>query len=95
MVKGGTYIIKRGGKRKAELFQEEKLRSSIAATCIGSGSTSGQADTIADQVVKDVVKWLADKPEVTSRDIRRITSQSLTHYNNDAGYLYSQQEKII
>ncbi len=95
MIAGGTYIIKRGGKRQAELFQEDKLRRSVTATCIGAGATPGQAEVIADRVVVDVVEWLKNRPEVTSKDIRRVASKSLDHYHGDAGYLYNQQENIL
>lgn len=90
-----TYIIKRGGKRTAELFNDDKLLKSVASTCIGARATPGQAETIARQVLVDVKRWLKDRPEVTSKDIRRIASASLEHYHGDAGYLYKQQEKIL
>lgn len=88
-------IVKRAGKRPSEPFARDKLHASIIAVCRQVRSTEGSAQSAATAVCDTVVLWLADKPEVTSDDIRRIAGTALTRHNPDAAYLYAQHKHII
>lgn len=91
MSEGGTIdIIKRDGRRPTEAFDHKKLHASIVAACLTAGIPQGQADTISRKVIADVIVWLESHQEVTSHDLRRITSRHLRTHHPDAGYLYEQ-----
>ena len=87
---GSIDIIKRDGRRPTESFDHAKLHASIVAACLTAGTPQGQADNIADKVIQDVIVWLGSHQEVTSQDLRRITSRHLRTHHPDAGYLYEQ-----
>ena len=92
MHEGGPSIdiIKRDGRRPTESFDHKKLHASIVAACLTAGTPQGQADSIANKVIQDVIAWLQDHQEVTSSDLRRITAKHLRTHHPDAGYLYEQ-----
>jgi transcriptional regulator NrdR family protein len=92
MDRGGhnAHIIKRGGRRPTEAFERQKLHDSLLAALLSSRTAPGQAETVARKVTDDVIDWLADHPEVTSQDIRRVAARTLKIHHPDAAYLYEQ-----
>lgn len=88
-------IVKRSGKRPSEPFDHSKLHRSIRAACLSVRSPEGEAETTAVNVTQAVVVWLETKPEVTSEDLRRITSYHLKVFHPEAAYLYEQHRSII
>ena len=88
MDQGGTFIIKRGGRRDSESFSPKKLHESILAIMLSSGAHVGQAEHTARRVVTEVEEWLKERPEVKSDDLRRVAGDILSRYHPDAGYLY-------
>lgn len=83
-------VVKRGGHRGSELFIRDKLHASIIAACLSIRTPSGQAESIADTVCDNVTDWLTDKPEITSQDIRVVTTKHLNAHHPDAAYMYEQ-----
>ncbi len=88
-------IIKSGGKKQSEIFDKNKLHSSIVAACLGVRSPEGEAVKIADIICETIVRQLQDKSEVTSRDIRVLVMRHLTNYHPEAAYLYEQYKITI
>lgn len=88
-------VIKRSGKRPTEKFDSEKLRKSIIATCSSVRTPEGEAKDIAKAVIREVIKWLEKRPEVTSGDIRNVTARHLKKYHTEASYLYEQHKITI
>jgi transcriptional regulator NrdR family protein len=80
------HVVKRG--KHTESFDEKKLYASVYAACLSVREHPGSAEVIADSVVKDFEKWLANKHEVTSNDIRKIAHDFLQTINSDAAYMY-------
>lgn len=85
------HIVKRAGH--TEEYDPRKLYASIYAACLSVRATEGEAELVAERVVKDFETWLAKKHEVTSHDIRRIAGQHLTAYHADAAYMYRQHRE--
>ena len=83
-----SYVVKSNGRRETEEFSRIKLHHSIVAACLSVRVSIGQAEHVAKIVTDAVVAWLADKPEVTSKDIRRVAADKLKTYNPDAAYMY-------
>ena len=90
-----TTVIKQAGKRDSEAYDGDKLRASIDAACSSVNLPTGVAADTANHVVTAVELWLRDKPEVTSADIRRIATQSLTIVSPEAGYLYKHHHTMV
>ncbi len=88
-------VVKRSGKRPSEPFNRDKLHASVRAACLSVRSPEGEADTTAHKVADAVIIWLETKPEVTSNDLRRITTHHLKVFHPDAAYLYEQHRSII
>jgi len=83
-------IVKRNGRRPTESYDIEKLHASIVAACLSAQTASGQAESIARAITKDVETWLETRPEVTSHDLRRVAARHLKAHHPDAAYLYEQ-----
>jgi transcriptional regulator NrdR family protein len=88
-------IVKRHGKRPSEQFSSEKLHLSIYAACLSVRSPEGHANQTATDVCSLVEVWFANKPEVTSADIRRQAAKALTVFHPEAAYLYQHHRVIL
>ena len=80
------HIVKRGGH--TEPYDQRKLYASVYAACLGVREFPGTAELTAKEVTQEFEKWLGEKHEVTSNDIRRVTAEHLTAINPDAGHMY-------
>lgn len=83
-------VIKRDGRTYSESFKRAKLHASIVATCLGVHTPIGQAEAIAQAVCQNVEKWLQERPEITSQDLRTVTAKHLNTFHPDAAYMYEQ-----
>lgn len=90
-----AYVVKNRGKFQSEQFDPLKLHSSITAACLAVRAFEGEAHLTAQHVCEKVLDWLNDKTEVTSADIRRITSNHLLIYQPEAAYLYQHYKVMI
>lgn len=88
-------IVKRGGRRPTEAFQEKKLRASILAACLSAGTPHGHAAAITQTITDAVLGWLETRPEVTSHDLRRTATKHLNTHHPDAAYLYENHRIIL
>ena len=87
-------VIERDGVR-SEPFAPQKLRNSIYHACLSVRDCEGSAATAADAVSTIVTSWLTNKPEITSTDLRRTASSTLTKFNPAAAYYYAQHRNIL
>lgn len=88
-------VVKAKGKRPTEQFDANKLHRSIVATCLSLRTPEGQAEEIADAVCREVIDWCANRPEITSDDIRRVGAKALQKHHTEAAYLYKQQLMVL
>lgn len=88
-------IVKRGGRRPTEAFEEKKLRASILAACLSAGTPAGHAEALTQTVTNAVLDWLESRPEVTSDDLRRTAVKHLNTHHPDAAYLYEHHRIIL
>jgi transcriptional regulator NrdR family protein len=80
------HVVKRAGH--TEPYDERKLYASIYAACLSVREHPGSAELIAKEVVEEFGKWLVNKHEITSNDIRRKAAEHLKVINPDAGHMY-------
>jgi hypothetical protein len=90
-----TTVVKRNGERPSEVFRQDKLHDSIRAACLSVRSPIGEAEMIAKSVCDAVISWLEVKSEVTSNDLRRKATETLTIHHPEAAYLYQQHRLVI
>lgn len=87
-------VVKRNS-RTSEPFARPKLHASIVASCRSVKSPDAVAHHAADQVCDIVLRWAADKPEITSADIRRQAGNALTTFHPDAAFVYQRYHIIM
>jgi len=75
-------------KTHTTAYHPQKLGDSIHKICMKSFGYSGEAETTAIHVCVEIEKWLKDKEEVTSNDIKRKAAEALQKYNPRAAYKY-------
>jgi len=88
-------VIKRDSRTYSESFMRSKLHASIVATCLSVHTPIGQAEVISQAVCNNVEKWLKERPEVTSQDLRTVTAKHLNTFHPDAAYMYEQYLVMI
>lgn len=71
-----------------EPYDERKVYASVYAACLSVRTPAGEAELTAACVCRDLLPWLKDKIEITSRDIRTHACTHLKVYNPDAAYMY-------
>lgn len=90
-----TNIIDLEDSNKIKKYDRARLRASVMLCCLSVGSPEGQADDIANFVCDDTEKWLADKQEVTTKDMINKSAKFLEKYHTEASYFYEQKHLII
>jgi transcriptional regulator NrdR family protein len=88
-------VVKSAGQRPTESYQRDKLHASVLAACLSVRSPEGEAETITQKVCDAVEKWLANKPEVTSSDLRRKASETLEIHHPEAAFLYKHHRLVM
>ncbi len=94
MINNSPVIVKRRPGH-SEDYDERKLYASIYASCLAVRTPVGSSEITADKVCQDIQKWLAEKPEITSADIRRKASEHLAVYHPDAAYMYKHHRLML
>lgn len=87
-------IVKRG-KRGSEPFASDKLHASIIASCRSVRCPEAVAHHAADQVCTFLIRWAADKPVITSADVRRQAGKALEIFHPEAAYVYQHYHVIM
>ena len=90
-----SRVIKQSPKRPAEPFDAAKLAASLKAACLSLRTPEGEAADIARDVGRSVNRWLENRPEVTSADIRQVAARELEKYHPDAAYLYKHHKQML
>jgi transcriptional regulator NrdR family protein len=88
-------MVKTKKINKINQFDCERLQKSVMKACLSARRPDGQAEATAKAVCKEVVKWLEQRPDITSNDLRRIAAKHLDHYDPEAAYLYAQTHITI
>ncbi len=86
------HIIKNSGY--SELYSRDKYKNSILKTLLAVPVPQQQAHIIADAMCHTTDKWLHNKHEVSSLDIRVFTQKQLAEHNADAALLYKKYGNI-
>lgn len=85
-----VYVIKHYGRKPTERFSADKLRKSIVLSCENAKLPEKSVQIVAEMTMRDILTWLKSKHEITTQDIRQITTKALAKYNREASYIYAQ-----
>ena len=77
-----------------EEFEIDKLKRSLDLSFNIVNSPDGQKKIYIDRILKNFMKWLKDKQEITSADIKRIIIIYMEEIHPDVAYIYKNFKKI-
>ena len=86
-------VVKSNGE--VEKFDYKKLQKSLSETFLIVKSPEGQSDEFVRKTLLEFADWQRNKPEITSRDIRRQTGTILQKIHPEAAYIYKNFKSII
>ena len=82
-------------KKSAVDYDHARLGLSVQAAARSNHVLAGDAENLAARVVAKIDRWLADKPEVTSRELRLQTAAAMGDFNADAAYFYRHANELF
>ena len=77
-----------------EEFEIDKLKRSLELSFNIVNSPDGQKKIYIDRILKSFMKWIKDKQEITSADIKRIIIIYMEEIYPDVAYIYKNCKKI-
>ncbi len=86
------HIVKRAGH--TEEYDSRKVYASVYSAGLAVREPAATAELAADRICKDVAKWIENKHEVTSADIKRQVYSYYKVLNPDAAWIYKHQRNI-
>lgn len=81
------HIVKRKGHK--EKFDEKKAYGSVYWACKTTGMHEKKCEIISSEILKEVKKWIKNKPAVSSDDIFKIVGEKLKKHDKHVAYMYS------
>lgn len=90
-----VYVAKSQTTATSQKFDPIKLHRSVLAACYAVRALEGEAHLTAQHVCERVIRWVNTKTEITSADIRRVTTDFLRRYHPDAAYVYENYKEIV
>lgn len=79
-------VVKRKGH--TEEFDEKKVYGSVYAACASAHYEELKCEKIADEITKKIKKFLADKKEITSVEIRKKIESELKKKSKELAFFY-------
>ncbi|MBU0531966.1 hypothetical protein KKB44_00565 [Candidatus Micrarchaeota archaeon] len=87
-----VVIIKRRGKK--EKFDERKVYASIYAACMDCDLPPTKAELIAENVTKEVNKFIKGKKKVNSTEIFGFVIQKLAREHEAVAFMYETHREV-
>jgi transcriptional regulator NrdR family protein len=86
------HIIKTNGN--VEDFSTRKLQKSITHSLYAVHAADEEIETITARVCEAITDWIANKHEVSTKDIRAAVTRELAKYDKDAAVLYKKHKDL-
>ena len=83
------------GDTFAKNYNEERLALAVARAAKANRVPAGDADNLAAKVIAKLTGWLANKTEITARELRLQTATVLADYDEDTAYLYENEKRLF
>jgi len=81
------HVVKRKGHK--EKFDGKKVYASVYWACKTTGMGEQKCEKVSGEVLKEVKKWIEDKPVVDSAEIFNRITEKLKKISKDISYMYS------
>jgi transcriptional regulator NrdR family protein len=81
--------------KTTENYDSKRLNKAVKHAAAANRTPHGDAENFASRVVERVEQWLADKTEITSRELRLQTAAILADYNFDAAEYYLNEKMLF
>lgn len=81
-----AHIVKRKGHK--EEYDEKKVYASSYAAAMNVHLGEKRSESIAEEVMKDLNKWIEGKEEVESKEIFQEVDHVLEKHDKDAAFMY-------
>jgi len=85
-------IHKQNGQ--VEVYSADKLRAGVVHACRAVMTPLGAAEKFAQEVERRISKSVKKHSAMTSRDLKRLTKNSLAVYHPDAAEVYAISEEF-
>lgn len=83
-----AIIVKRKGHR--EKFDEKKVYGSVYAACASAHYDEMRCEKTAEELTKKIKKFVKNKKEVQSTELRRRIEDELKKKNEELAFFYEQ-----
>ena len=83
-----SIIVKRKGHK--ETFDEKKVYGSVYAACASAHYDEMHCEKTADEVTKKIKKFIKNKKEIPSAEIRRKIESELKKKDKELAFFYEQ-----
>ncbi|MFQ6119295.1 MAG: ATP cone domain-containing protein [Methanosarcinales archaeon] len=81
-------VVKRRGYK--EKFDEKKVYGSVYAACASAHYDEIECEKIAEEITEEIKKWVRDKEEIQSIEIRRKIESELKKRDEELLFFYEQ-----
>ena len=81
-------IVKRKGHK--ERFDEKKVYGSVYAACASAHYDEAKCEKTADEITKKIKKFIKNKKEIKSADIREKIESELKKKDKELAFFYEQ-----
>lgn len=79
-------VVKRKGRK--EKFDERKVYASVYSVCMSKYMNALKCENLANKITKIVSRWLKNKQEISSTEIRKKIRLELRKQGRDLVYHY-------
>lgn len=76
-------------------YDQSRLSRSVQKAARSNRVLAGDAENLAGKVVTKINRWLADKSEVTARELRLKTATTMGDFDTDAAYFYENEKRLF
>jgi len=83
------------GQKTAVDYDQGRLNRAVQKAARSNRVLAGDAENLAGRVVAKIDRWLADKSEVTARELRLQTAAAMGDYDADAAYFYENEKRLF
>ena len=80
------HVVKRHGHKEA--FDERKLYASVYSASLNIDHEESIAEKMAGDVTAEIKKWISDRKEVSSHEIKKKAHQLLLKMDHDVALMY-------
>ena len=82
-----VHVIKRKGQK--QLYDERKVYASVYSACLNAHIQKMEAEKMAEQVAREITRWMTYEREVISSDhIFKKVIELMKEQNKDAAFMY-------